>query len=135
MEKYKQIKTLKDDQFRRLTGVKKETFEVMVEILSKADVAQRSKGGPKPRLCIEDRLLLALEYLREYRTYFHIGVSYGVCESQAQRIHRWVEKELIKDKRFHLPGRKKLLESGCEFEIVLVDAAESPVERPKKSET
>ncbi len=107
----------------------------MIEILAKADAEQRRKGGPKPKLCVEDRLLLALEYLREYRTYFHVGINYGLSESQAIRIHRWVEKELIKDKRFHLPGRKKLLESDHEFEVVLVDAAESPVERPKKNET
>ena len=107
----------------------------MVEILSKADAAQRSRGGPKPKLCVEDRLLLALEYLREYRTYFHVGTNYSISESQAQRIHRWVEKELLKDERFHLPGRKKLLESDCEIEILLVDATESPVERPKKKET
>jgi hypothetical protein len=135
MEKYKQINKLSDKQFRRLTGVKKVTFRVMVEILSKADAVQRSRGGPKPKLCVEDRLLLALEYLREYRTYFHVGTNYGLSESQAQRIHRWVEKELLKDKRFHLPGRKKLLESDCEIEVLLVDAAESPVERPKKNAT
>ena len=107
----------------------------MVEILQKAESLRRSKGGPKRKLCVEDMLLLALEYLREYRTYFHVGTNYGVSESQAQRIHRWVEGELIKDKRFHLPGRKELLKSDCEFEVILVDASESPIERPKKNET
>ena len=111
MSKYKSLEKLNDGEFRRLTEVKRQTFSVMVEILSKADAARRRKGGSKPKLCVEDRLLLALEYLREYRTYFHVGISYGISESQAIRIHRWVEEELIKDKRFHLPGRKKLLES------------------------
>ena len=134
MQKYKRLKKLKDEQFRRLTGVKRKTFDVMVEILRKADKRQRIRGGPKPKLCIEERLLLALEYLREYRTYFHVGMNYGVSESQAQRIHRWAEKELLKDKRFHLPGRKKLLKSDCELEVVLVDASESTIERPKKNE-
>ena len=133
MSKYKSLEKLNDGEFRRLTGVKRQTFSVMVEILSKADAARRTKGGPKPKLCVEDRLLLTLEYLREYRTYFHVGISYGISESQAIRIHRWVEEELIKDKRFHLPGRKKLLESEYEFEVILMDASESPVERPKKN--
>ena len=133
MSKYKSLEKLNDGEFRRLTGVKRQTFSVMVEILSKADAARRTKGGPKPKLCVEDRLLLTLEYLREYRTYFHVGTSYGLSESQAIRIHRWVEEELIKDKRFHLPGRKKLLESEYEFEVILMDASESPVERPKKN--
>ena len=132
MSKYKSLEKLKDSEFRRLTGVKRQTFSVMAEILTKAEATQRKKGGPKPKLCVRDRLLLSLEYLREYRTYFHVGTSYGVSESQAIRIHRWVEKELMKDTRFHLPGRKKLLESECELDIILIDASESPVERPKK---
>lgn len=105
----------------------------MVEILHQAESLRLGKGGPKRKLSVEDMLLLALEYLREYRTYFHVGTSFGVSESQAQRIHRWVEEELIKDKRFHLPGRKELLKSDCEFEVIIVDASESPIERPKKN--
>jgi hypothetical protein len=131
--KYEGIQDLSSEKFRRLTGVKKETFQVMVEILQQAESLRRSKGGPKRKLSVADMLLLALEYLREYRTYFHVGTNYGVSESQAQRIHRWVEEALIQDERFHLPGRKKLLESDCEFEVILVDASESPIERPKKN--
>ena len=130
--KYEGLKDLKSESFRRLTGVKKPTFDIMVEILTKAESKRRSKGGPKRKLCIEDMLLLSLEYLREYRTYFHVGISYGLSESQSQRIHRWVEEELIKDNRFHLPGRKKLLNSNLEFEIIIIDATETAVERPKK---
>ena len=132
MSKYKQLEKITDKEFRRLTGVKRQTFSIAVEILSKADVAQRKKGGPKPTLCVEDRLLLTLEYLREYRTYFHIGRNYGLSESQAIRIHRWVEQELIEDERFHLPGRKKLLTDEDAPELMLIDATESPIERPKK---
>jgi len=131
--KYNQIRKLPPEKFRRLTGVKKGTFYIMLEVLDKAEREQRGKGGPKPKLCLEDRLLLALEYLREYRTYLHIGASYGLSESQTQRTHHWVESELMKDKRFHLPGRKKLLGSDHEIEVVLIDATETPIERPKKN--
>ncbi len=31
-------------------------------------------------------LLMVLEYLREYRTYFHIGQSYGMSESNCFKI-------------------------------------------------
>ena len=86
----------------------------------------------QPKLCMEDRLLLCLEYLREYRTYLHIGISYGVSESQAFRIQRWVETEILKDEQFHLPGRKQLLDADYEIETILTDASEIPVERPKK---
>lgn len=104
----------------------------MLVVLRREEKAVRKRGGRPPDLSLPDRLLLALEYLREYRTYFHIGQSYGVSESTAQRISQWVENTLIKDKRFHLPGKKALTKSDTVIEVVLVDAAESPVERPKK---
>ena len=104
----------------------------MVEILTRAEKEQRKKWWPPPKLCVEDRLLLALEYLREYRTYLHIWTDYWLSESQAQRTHRWVEQEIIKDERFHLPKRKELIEGDLELEVILVDASESPIERPKK---
>ena len=78
-------------------------------------------------------LLAALEYIREYRTYVHVAASYGMSESQIFRIIRWVEDTLVKDGTFSLPGRKALLKSDMEYEVVLIDVTESPVERPKKS--
>jgi hypothetical protein len=32
-----------------------------------------------------------------------------------------------------LPGRKALLKSDVEYEVVLIDATETPIERPKKN--
>jgi hypothetical protein len=34
-----------------------------------------------------------------------------------------------------LPGRKALLKSDMEYELVLIDATESPIERPKKNKS
>ena len=130
--KYQQLTGIKNEKFKRLTGVKRSTFEGMVEILIIADQSKKAVGGRKSKLSIEDRLLMALEYLREYRTYFHIGQSYGISESNAYKICRWVEDSLIKDKHFALPGKKTLLKSDTEYEVVLIDVAESPIERPKK---
>ena len=130
--KYERLSALKEGHFRRLAGVSRNVFALMVEVLSVADAKKKAKGGPKSKLCIEDRLLMALEYLREYRTYFHIGQTYGISESNAYKICQWVEDTLIKDERFALPGRKALLESETEYEVILIDASESPIERPKK---
>ena len=132
LSKYDHIKDLPPNQFRRLTGVKPTVFAHMLTVLKHEDKHIRRRGGYVPKLSLEDRLLLALEYLREYRTYFHIGQSYGVSESTAQRISRWVEDTLVKDKQFSLPGKKELQKSDVEYEVVLVDVAESPIERPKK---
>jgi Helix-turn-helix of DDE superfamily endonuclease len=131
--KYSEIKKLSDEQFRRLTGVKLSVFNLMVEILSKAEKIKKAKGGRSSKLSIEDRLLMTLEYLREYRTYFHTAQSYGVSESTAFKIVRWVEDVLIKDSNFALPGKKALLKNDSVYETVLIDVTESSIERPKKS--
>ena len=132
MHKYKKIKQLDSSEFKRLTGVQPWTFEEMLKILKSAETLRRSRGGKPHRLKLPDRLLMALEYLREYRTYFHLGQSYGLSESACYRSCRWVEDILIKSGEFSLPGRKALLKSDTEFEIILVDATESQIERPKK---
>ena len=130
--KYERLSALQEGHFRRLAGVSRNVFALMVEVVSVADAKKKAKGGPKSKLCIEDRLLMALEYLREYRTYCHIGQTYGISESNAYKICQWVEDTLIKDERFALHGRKALLESETEYEVILIDASESPIERPKK---
>jgi len=130
--KYEQIRNLPDESFRRLTGVKRQTFEKMVQILVEGDKNKKIKGGRKNKLSLENQLLMALEYIREYRTYFHISKSYGVSESTAYKTVRWVEDTLIKHPDFSLPRRKALLKNDIEYAVVLVDASETPIERPKK---
>jgi hypothetical protein len=131
--KYETLKVLEDEKFRRLTGVKRATFEKMVHILKEAEAKKKALGGKPNKLKMEDRLLMSLEYIREYRTYFHVATSYGLSESACYRNIRWIEDTLIKHPDFALPGKKALLESGMEYEVVLIDATESPIERPKKS--
>lgn len=132
MDKYEELKQLSPQQFRRLTGVKQETFSEMINILVAVQNGRYRKAGRKGGLSIEDKLLMALEYLREYRTYFHLGRSYGLSESACYRACRWVEDALIRSGKFSLPGKKALLKSDVEYELILVDASETPIERPKK---
>jgi len=131
--KFEQIKDESSEGFRRLTGIKYTTFDVMVKILGEAEAVLKAQGGKPNKVSIENRLLMALEYLREYRTYFHISRSYGISESTCYRNIRWVEDTLIKDGAFSLPGRKALLKSDVDYEVVLIDATETPIERPKKN--
>jgi hypothetical protein len=44
-----------------------------------------------------------------------------------------IENVLMKSGEFHLPGRKALQPSDTLIEVVLIDATEQPIERPKKS--
>jgi hypothetical protein len=77
------VKILSEEDFRRLTGVKRQPFEQMHQILRASRKEKLAKGAPAPKLKIKQILLMTLEYLREYRTYFHISKNYGVSESYA----------------------------------------------------
>ena len=131
--KCKKIKNYSEEEFRRLSGVKKATFNMMLEILNEAEKKKKAKGGKLNNLTMEDRLLMTLEYLREYRTYFHVASSYGISESACYRNIRWIEEVLIKHPDFALPGRKVLLKNDMGYEVILIDATETPIERPKKN--
>lgn len=126
---------MKAGKFKRLTGVSKEVFEQMLEVVTTYKQSRRkhpSRGVP-PKLSYADKILLMLMYYREYRTQFHIAVAYSIAESTVCEIIKETESILLKDNRFQLPGKKALLKADNEFEIVLVDVTESPVERPKKN--
>jgi len=129
---YQNIKDYPTEKFRRLTGVLPATFALMCDALRTQRTHSSGRGRP-PFLSLEDRLLMTLMYLREYRTFEHIGETYGVSEATVCRTIRQVESVLIQDKRFHLPGKKALLQSDTVFEVILIDATESPCERPKKN--
>lgn len=127
--RYETIEHLKDSEFKRLTGVQRETFAEMLTVIEKG---LRNFGRPA-KLSRADQLLMTLMYWREYRTEFHIAQSYGVCEATVCRTIRKVEDALVRSKKFRLPGKKVLQASDTVFEVVLVDVSEQPVERPKKA--
>jgi hypothetical protein len=127
--RYETIKTLRAEAFKRSTGVQRSTFEKMLAVVENG---LRDFGRPA-KLSRADQLLLTLMYWREYRTEFHIGLTYGVSESAVCRTIQQVEAVLIKSEQFHLPGKKKLKSSETVIEVVLVDATEQPIERPKKT--
>lgn len=126
--RYETIKHLKDTDFKRLTGVQQETFERMLAVVKK-DL--REFGRPT-KLSRADQLLMTLMYWREYRTEFHIAQSYGISEATVCRTIQKVENALVRSGKFRLPGKKALQPSETIFEVVLVDASEQPIERPKK---
>jgi hypothetical protein len=127
--KYETVKSLKDTEFKRSTGVSRRVFDQMLQVVEKG---LRSFGRP-PKLSRADQLLLTLMYWREYRTEFHIGLTYGVSEATVCRTVQKIENVLIKSQQFHLPGKKALYPGDTAIEIVLVDVTEQPIERPQKN--
>lgn len=131
---YKDICKLSNKQFRRLTGVKIDVFNLMVTVVREDKLLRMKRGGRKTtKLSTSDEVLLMLEYWRENRTYFHIAQSRGISESQAWKIVRRCEDALIKSSKFGLKGKKALINTAENHEVILIDATETPVERPKKT--
>lgn len=136
---WKNIKRLSKAHFKRTTGVELKTFNLMVKSVKDHDakiVKRKGNRRSRPFFCdIEDQILLTLMYYREYRTQWHIGVSYGISEASVCRTIKRIENILKKRKEFKLPGKEKLRGTNHQFEVVLIDATEQAVERPKKNST
>jgi len=128
----KYMDELSDTKFKRLIGIKKHTAERCVEHLNAAYAEKHKKRGRHSKLKPEDMLLVACKYWRQYATFAELGLEFGVAESTAHDIVKWVENVLIKQKEFHIPGKQALL-TDSDIDVVLVDATETAIERPKKS--
>src|SRR6266511_4780523 len=102
--RYETVQTLKDEDFKRSTGVQRNTFEKMLEVV---ESGLRDFGRP-PKLSRADQLLMTLMYWREYRTEFHIAQSYGISESTVGRTIQKVEDALVRSGKFRLPGKRAL---------------------------
>ena len=126
--RYIDIQTLTDIQIKRLTDI---FFFFFNEILAKLKSHIPAKDSPCI-LDLEDQLLLCLSYWLEYRTLFHVGITYSISEATASRIVRHVENCLINSNLLNL--KKKLPKgTGMDWNIVIVDATETPLQHPKKT--
>ena len=135
MGKYENLKGKPAARFKSAVGINKETFEEMTEVLREGYKRRHNKhNGRHRKLSIEDMLLATLEYLREYRTYESIGASYGLSKQNIHKTIKWVEDELITSGLFSLPGKRKLMKPDTEYEVIIVDTTETPIERPKKGQ-
>ena len=132
MKNEKRIKQLKETQYQELFGVTKETFELMLEILNEQYKKDHERGGKPPKLSVLDKLLIMLCYYHEYRTMQNIAFDYGVCKSTVCESVRWIEETLVKSGVFRLPSKREL-HSNNSIEVLLVDATEVEIERPKKN--
>ncbi len=109
--KWRVAKGFNDVGFKRMVGVKRATFLVMVGVVKQGIPVPKHKlggkrRGPKSSLNSYDKLLVMLVYYREYRTFAHIAADYGTSEPQCWRIVTDIECRPIKSGIFHLSGKK-----------------------------
>ena len=134
MERVEKKLQLTDEAFKRHIGTTKKVFHLMLDILKMAhDMLHEQGGQPLKNLSIGDKLLITLQYYREYRTQENIGADFGCSKSTVCRSIHWVEDTLSADGRFQLPGKKALQEEE-NIKTVAVDVMEHPMERPKENQ-
>lgn len=61
---YEKAKNLKAEEFKRLCGVKPETFDQMVKLVKNNEKLKKKTGRPS-KLSLENQKNMTLEYLRE----------------------------------------------------------------------
>ena len=130
--KWERAINLDEGKFKRLVGVKKDTFREIVSHLREPLAKKLKRGGRKPTLSLEDMLLATFSYLREYRTFEALAETYGIHESNMQRTINWCENEMVKLDIFSLPGMKSL--RSDQYKEVTIDVTECIIERPKKNQ-
>lgn len=133
MDNKKRIDKLKEASYLELFGVRKPTFDKVLEILEQAYEKEHEQGGRPPRLNVLDKLVVTLGYYHDYRTMSNIAFDYDVSKSRISDAVKWVENTLIQDGTFALPSKRELLKEGTEIIIVIVDATECETERPQKN--
>jgi hypothetical protein len=132
IDRYAQLEQLSEVQFRRLVGVKRSVFSTLLAIYEEEDKKRKKLPGRPARLSRANHLLMMLEYYRDYCTFLRLGQVYGVSESYAFKILRRVESLLIDSGKITLPKRSDLLQTPLD-DILIVDASETPIERPQKN--
>jgi hypothetical protein len=135
LKAYEKIKELEAEEFKLITGVTREVFEEMLEVLRKK-YAENHAGGGRPGIPVEDRLTLALEYWREYRSQRHMAVSHEISKSAVNQAIIWVEIRLMEEADFNLVELKERFKPGeaSDIKILLVDVEEQPIERPVENQ-
>ena len=120
--------------FNRLFGVSVSQFEL---ILSKVDplwqqkvICKYKRPGRDYKLDIADMILMLLLYYRSYTTQLFVGYWFGIDDSRVCRIIQRLEPLLAKV--MALPNKKCLSEE--DLEILIIDATEQPIERPKRGQ-
>lgn len=101
----------------------------------------KSGGGCRPKLSVEDQILLTLTYLHQNPTFQVLGIQFDVSESTANDVfHYWLKilrellpASLIEQIKKNPSEWEWVSELLSEFELI-VDSYEQPRERPLSHE-
>lgn len=126
------MKEYKEEDYQTIFGVKKETFECMLNIVSINYQLCHQKGGRKDGASPQERLEITLKYLRQYVSQRYLAHEYKIAKSSISPIVKWTVKILVKNSNFSLPNRVENIYDNSEARVT--DATEAKIDRPKKNQ-
>ena len=89
MEREEKALKMPKKQFKRIIGTTKPVFQKMMSLLETTYEKLHETGGKPPDLTVGDKLLVTMQYYREYRTMENIAVDYGCAKSSVCRSINW----------------------------------------------
>ncbi len=93
MNAYKKIEKLADKDFKLITGVTREVFFEMLEVLKQRYAKDHTQGG-QSGLLVEIRLTLALEYWREHISICQTTIKLQKHNQQGRNMGRGCVKRI-----------------------------------------
>ena len=78
LDRYEKALKLSNEDFKQVIEIKKETFEVMTEILKLAYAAKHRHRSRHTKLSIQDMLFMTLKYWRQYVTQLELSIEFQV---------------------------------------------------------
>jgi hypothetical protein len=109
----------------------RDPYAAMLAVLEERERTKKKPGRP-PDLTLEEQLVVALSFWREYRTHYPLVLDWQGGESPIGRSTRAGGKCAPALGRFPAAGQEAARAAG-RLAVVVVDVSESPVEGPQKS--
>lgn len=120
--------------FKRIAGISISEFEAIAEkclpTWKMKEKAKKLSGRPQKLKGLKNRLLALLIYYRTYITYEFLGYLFGVDETTVMRGIKKLEPMLAKA----VAIKKDRTLSADDLTVVLIDATEQPINRPKRGQ-
>lgn len=127
-----EVKKYKEEEYRIIFGVEKNTFEEMVILSERQYQKDHECGGRKDGLSPQERVEITLKYIRHYLSQRYLAAEYNVAKSCISPIVKWTLKVIVSNEIFSLPNKVENIFDKSEDRIY--DATESRIDRPQENQ-
>ena len=117
---------LNDAQFLGVTGLKKHQFDLLLVLLTDyVKLALSTRGRQDSKFSLSDKLLITLQYLRDYPTFLVLGNEFDISKSYSYKIFTKASLALVSVLK--LPNLHEL-----SLETIIIGVTEQKTEKSKK---